>query len=45
MMGPFSIGLIMGASMTGAYFMMPKMKNMKKIMSPYTNNLTSDKDK
>ena len=45
MMGPFSVGLIMGASMAGAYFLMPKMKGRKKMLSPYMNNLTSDKDK
>ena len=45
MMGPFSVGLIMGASVAGAYFMMPKMKNMKKVMSPYMSNLISDQNK
>jgi hypothetical protein len=45
MMGPFSVGLIMGASMASAYLMMPKMKGKKRMLSPYMNDLTSDKDK
>ena len=45
-MGPFSIGMIMGASMAGMYLMMPKMKKNKKgMMSPYLKNLTIEKDK
>ena len=36
MMGPLSLGMIMGASLMGAYYMMPKMKKSKKCQSPYT---------
>lgn len=45
-MGPLSIGMIMGASLTSAYFMMPKMKKkVKDIPSPYTSDKHNAKDK
>ena len=47
--GGLGVGMIMGASLMGAYvYLMPKMKKsnkIKKITSPYTASLTNVKDK
>ena len=45
MIGPLGIGMVMGASVASMYFLMPKAKSKKKMLSPYMSSLTSDKDK
>ena len=40
--GSLGIGMVMGATLTGMYFMMPKMK---KLSSPYTSDKYNAKDK
>ncbi len=45
-MSSLGIGMVMGASLTSMYFMMPKMKKkIKNLPSPYTSDKYNAKDK